>query len=63
MTVLISRIEKLEDLMKKFQRVLNLRLYALQDKSTMVSLMRIWKSSTSDFEEIQSWEKKYKNYT
>ena len=63
MTVLISRIEKLEDLMKKFQRALNLRLYALQDKSTMVIMMRIWKSSTSDLEEIQSWEKKYKNYT
>ena len=63
MTVLISRIEKLEDLQKKFQRVLNLRLYSLQERSVMVSLMRIWKSSTNDFEEIQGWEKKYKNYT
>lgn len=60
-TVLISRKESLVDMEKKLQRVLNNRLFEKQEKGVLVSKMRLWKSLTSDMEEIKGIEKKWKN--
>jgi len=63
-SVLISRAETVLDLTKKLQRALNNRLFmGLKERSVMVGHMRLWKSNTNDFEEIEGLSKKYKNYT
>jgi hypothetical protein len=46
-TLLISRKEKMEDLVKKIQRILNNRLYSLGEKGFMVSQLRVWKHMTN----------------
>ena len=63
-TILLSRRETLANLEKKIQRVLNLRLYNLQDRSMIVTKMRLWKvSAAGKIEELPEIEKKVKSYT
>ena len=53
-TALVSRKDSVEELVKKFQRAFNNRLYELREKSVMVNKMRLWKSLSVNFEEIQT---------
>jgi hypothetical protein len=63
-TILMSRRETLANLEKKIQRVLMTRLYNIQERSTVVNKMRLWKiSAAGRIEELTEIEKKVKNYT
>jgi ABC-type transporter lipoprotein component MlaA len=46
-TLLISRKEKMVDLVKKVQRLLNNYLYSKGEKGMMVSQLRVWKHMTN----------------
>jgi hypothetical protein len=60
----MSRRETLANLEKKIQRVLMTRLYNIQERSTVVNKMRLWKiSAAGRLEELTEIEKKVKNYT
>jgi ubiquitin C-terminal hydrolase len=63
-STVISRKGTIEDLTKKVQSNLNGYLYnVLKEKSVMVCYIKLWKSTTNNLEEINDYDKKYKNYT
>ena len=63
-TIIISRRETLSSLEKKLGRVLMGRLFERQDRSTVVSKMRLWRASAAiKMEDLAEIEKKVKNYT
>lgn len=63
-TILISRRDTLAQLEKKVQRVLNTKLFSLQERSIIVNKMRLWRiSAAGRIEELADIEKKVKNYT
>ena len=62
-TLLLSRKETILDLEKKAQRAMNARFYELQERGTLITKCRLWKSLTNQLNEIKDLDKKYKNYT
>lgn len=62
-----SKCEKIENFMKKVQRVLSTHLYmTLKDKSQIVSAVKLWKSCYEETEaskKIRELDKKFTNYT
>ena len=63
-TVILSRRETINELMKKIQRVLNYYLYNVKKiKDVMINDIRLWKSLTNNLNEIERLDKKYKTST
>ena len=63
-TIIISRRETLGSLEKKIGRVLMTRLFERQERSIVVSKMRLWRASAAmKLEDIAEIEKKAKNCT